>query len=88
MIPKDPVMLLSYVNTQLRDNYASLDEFCGAMDVEKEELLSAKRREYQSPGRISPAPPWIIREWEPELKNVHLYLFVYKGMICCETCIK
>ncbi|MCI9178683.1 MAG: DUF4250 domain-containing protein [Lachnospiraceae bacterium] len=41
MIPKDPVMLLSYVNTQLRDNYASLDEFCGAMDVEKEELLSA-----------------------------------------------
>ena len=41
MIPKDPVMLLSYVNTQLRDNYASLDEFCGAMDVDKEELLSA-----------------------------------------------
>lgn len=41
MIPKDPVMLLSYVNTQLRDNYVSLDEFCKAMDVEKEELLSA-----------------------------------------------
>lgn len=41
MIPKDPVMLLSYVNTQLRDNYASLDEFCGAMDVEKEEIFSA-----------------------------------------------
>ncbi|NSK78081.1 DUF4250 domain-containing protein, partial [Blautia massiliensis (ex Durand et al. 2017)] len=27
MIPKDPVMLLSYVNTQLRDFYRSLDAF-------------------------------------------------------------
>ena len=27
MIPKDPVMLLSYVNTQLRDYYDSLDDF-------------------------------------------------------------
>ena len=25
MIPKDPVMLLSYVNTQLRDFYGTLD---------------------------------------------------------------
>ena len=28
MMPKDPVMLLSYVNTQLRDFYPSLAEFC------------------------------------------------------------
>lgn len=41
MIPKDPVMLLSYVNTQLRDNYADIDELCAALDVEKEEILSA-----------------------------------------------
>lgn len=27
MMPKDPVMLLSYVNTQLRDFYPSLAEF-------------------------------------------------------------
>ena len=30
-IPKDPVILLSYVNTQLRDNYPSLDEMCRAL---------------------------------------------------------
>lgn len=41
MIPKDPVMLLSYVNTQLRDNYADINELCAALNVEKEEILSA-----------------------------------------------
>ena len=35
--PKDPVMLLSYVNTQLRDFYPSMEEFCKAFDVSKEE---------------------------------------------------
>lgn len=34
MLPKDPIILLSYVNTQLRDNYASLDEFCNCLCVE------------------------------------------------------
>jgi len=37
-IPKDPVMLLSYLNTQLRDHYASLDELCGALMLDKDEL--------------------------------------------------
>lgn len=27
-IPKDPVMLLSYINTQLRDYYSSLTALC------------------------------------------------------------
>ena len=36
--PKDPVMLLSYVNTQLRDFYPSMEEFCKAFDVSKEEI--------------------------------------------------
>lgn len=39
MMPKDPVMLLSYVNTQLRDFYNSLDSFCAAMGCNKEELV-------------------------------------------------
>lgn len=39
MIPKDPVMLLSYVNTQLRDFYSSLDALCEDKDIEKEELV-------------------------------------------------
>lgn len=37
-LPKDPIMLLSYVNTQLRDNYASLDDFCSSADVSRAEL--------------------------------------------------
>ncbi len=41
MIPKNPVMLLSYVNTQLRDSYETLDELCAALDINKEELMSA-----------------------------------------------
>ena len=38
MIPKDPVMLLSYVNTQLRDYYSSLDALCEDKGIGKEEL--------------------------------------------------
>ena len=36
--PKDPVMLLSYINTQLRDFYPSMEELCSALDVKKEEI--------------------------------------------------
>ena len=39
MIPKDPVMLLSYVNTRVRDFYKSLDELCQDKDLDKEELV-------------------------------------------------
>lgn len=38
MIPKDPVMLLSYVNTQLRDHYASLDALCEDKELSREEM--------------------------------------------------
>ena len=37
-IPKDPWMLLSYVNTQLRDFYSSLEELCGGLGVKQEAL--------------------------------------------------
>lgn len=40
-LPKDPVMLLSYVNTQLRDNYDSLEEFCASLGV-PEDLIQNK----------------------------------------------
>ena len=39
MLPQDPIILLSYVNTKLRDEYASLDELCGALDADREELV-------------------------------------------------
>lgn len=38
MILKDPVMLLSYVNTQLRDFYRSLDAFCEDRGLNRKEL--------------------------------------------------
>lgn len=34
-LPRDPAMLLSYVNTQLRDNYNSLEELCRALDADE-----------------------------------------------------
>lgn len=37
-LPKDPVMLLSVVNTNLRDFYGSLDDFCRTKDVDKSEI--------------------------------------------------
>jgi len=37
-MPKDPVMLLSYVNTQLRDFYPTIEELCGALSVTRAEL--------------------------------------------------
>jgi len=32
-LPEDPVMLLSFVNTKLRDQYASLDALCDDLDA-------------------------------------------------------
>ncbi len=37
-IPKDPFMLLSYVNTQLRDFYSTLDDLCEGLELEREDL--------------------------------------------------
>ena len=39
MIPKDPVILLSYVNTQLRDYYDSLEALCTLRGIRKDELI-------------------------------------------------
>jgi len=38
MLPSDPNILLSYINTKLRDEFSSLDDFCDTLDVDKEEL--------------------------------------------------
>lgn len=37
-MPKDPFMLLSFLNTQLRDNYPTLDELCRAYDADRREI--------------------------------------------------
>lgn len=39
MIPNDPVMLLSFVNLKLRDNYDSLEKLCEDLAVSKDQLI-------------------------------------------------
>ena len=42
-LPKDPVLLLSVVNTELRDYYPSLDVLCKDKAVEKDMIIDALR---------------------------------------------
>lgn len=39
-IPHDPIILVSYVNTKLRDQFPTLDEFCQMSQMDREELCS------------------------------------------------
>ena len=47
-LPKEPIILLSYINTLLRDQYESLDELCASLQINKTEtektLLSIEYR--------------------------------------------
>ena len=38
MLPQDPYILLSYVNTKLRDEYSRLDALCDGLDADQAEL--------------------------------------------------
>lgn len=38
-LPNDKMMLLSVVNTKLRDNYKNLDELCEDMNEDKNEII-------------------------------------------------
>lgn len=38
-LPKDPFMLLSFINMKLRDQYDSLDALCDDLDVDRQELV-------------------------------------------------
>lgn len=40
-IPSDPIILLSLINTYLRDKYSSLDELCDYEDINAEEIISS-----------------------------------------------
>ena len=39
-IPNDPAILLSFLNTQLRDFYPSLEEFCKSNDVDAQAITA------------------------------------------------
>ena len=38
-LPKDPMILLSVINTKIRDQYHTLDALCEDMQIDKAELL-------------------------------------------------
>ena len=38
MLPKDPMILLRYLNTHLRDDYPTLDALCEDLDVSRTDL--------------------------------------------------
>lgn len=42
-LPKDSAMLLSYVNTELRDNYSDLTEFCAANSIDINDVVGRLR---------------------------------------------
>lgn len=49
-LPKDPVILLSYVNTQLRDFYPNLEDLCKSLGLDQSQLEQTLRTigyEYQ-----------------------------------------
>ena len=37
-VPQDPIILLSYINTRLRDDYRSLDDLCESEEIDRTEL--------------------------------------------------
>lgn len=43
-LPQDPYILLSYINTKLRDDYDSLDRLCADLDVDREALEDKLRQ--------------------------------------------
>lgn len=50
--PKDPVMLLSVVNTKLRDYYPSLDALCEDTQEKKQIIVEAlKKIDYEYDGK-------------------------------------
>ena len=38
MLPQDPYILLSFINTKLRDEYSGLTELCAALDADEREI--------------------------------------------------
>jgi len=39
-LPGDPAMLLSFINTKLRDEFPSLDDLCKSMVIDEEDIVN------------------------------------------------
>lgn len=42
-LPKDPMLLLSVVNTKIRDYYHTLDALCEDMQADKDNIIDTMR---------------------------------------------
>lgn len=42
-IPKDPYMLYSFINMNLRDKFGSLEELCAAFDADPDDIVERLR---------------------------------------------
>jgi len=62
MIPQDPIILYSYINTLLRDQYPSLKELCKAIGVEENEIIQKLRTAlwHRYNGATVSAGCWVI----------------------------
>ena len=38
--PKDPAMLMSWINLKLRDFYGDLNELCDDLEIDKDDVIS------------------------------------------------
>ena len=46
-VPEDPQILVSFLNTKLRDNYKSLDLLCDGLNISKDDIIKKlKKIEY------------------------------------------
>ncbi len=43
MLPSDPAVLLSFINTRLRDRYASLEALCEDLEISESALTETLR---------------------------------------------
>lgn len=42
-IPRDPIMMMSFINTELRDKYSSLSELCKSHSVDEQDIRDRLR---------------------------------------------
>ena len=38
-VPKDPIILASFINTKLRDEFQTLESACENLEIDKQELI-------------------------------------------------
>ena len=43
MLPKDPIILVSVLNTKLRDRYPNLSALCDDLDEDENEIITAAK---------------------------------------------